>query len=160
MKNQIKHLFLVMMALVILVPSCKKDSQAPSKKELLSGKNWKLTAWTTDPAQDWDGNGTMVTNIYAQLPEHFKDDIYHFTVDGKYTFEEGASKAKTTDPQIWETGTWTLSSDESNIATISNSSTQSYKLIELTSTSLKWSQEDENTKTGVKYTYTQAFSIK
>jgi hypothetical protein len=62
---------------VTLFSGCKKDKEeetvtptpapAPTKTELLTGKSWKVTALTCDPAIDWNANGVMVTNIYAQL---------------------------------------------------------------------------------------------
>jgi len=47
--------------------SCKDDDVQPDKTQLLTSGNWKLTAFTSDPAFEWFG--TPVTNIYGQLPE-------------------------------------------------------------------------------------------
>ncbi|MBK9799338.1 MAG: hypothetical protein IPP56_06235 [Bacteroidetes bacterium] len=80
-----------------LFSGCKKDKEeetvtptpapAPTKTELLTGKNWKVTAINCDPAIDWNGNGVMVTNIYAQLSPCGVDDITVFNTSGSYVLD-------------------------------------------------------------------------
>ena len=119
-----------------------------------------MTSFTSDPAISY--SGTSITNIYAQLPTTTKDDIFSFTNDGKYNFEEGATKANNNDPQIYQTGTWSLSSDEKFIIIVDSSdgSSENYKIIQLTGSSLQWSVDYTDSTSGLTYTFTQTFAAK
>jgi|GEM_PF-6031391 len=70
--------FVAMLSLLATfnMTSCKDDDVQPDQTQLLTGGNWKLTAFTSDPAFEWFG--TPVTNIYAQLPACIKDDLTTF----------------------------------------------------------------------------------
>jgi hypothetical protein len=51
-----------------------------TKTELLTGKNWKLTAATINPAYDYFGQQRLITNIYSglsacQLSEQLRYDL-------------------------------------------------------------------------------------
>ena len=82
------RLFTLIFALsVFTFSSCKKKEDEPvieptppppTKTELLTGKNWRLTAFTCDPPYDFFGTGTPISNVYAQYSPCDKDDILLF----------------------------------------------------------------------------------
>lgn len=121
-----KLLTLAVIGLSLSLVSCKKDDD-PTKKEMLTGKNWKLTGWTIDPALPVIGS-----NFYNQLNACFKDDLTKFSTDGKITFDEGATKCQVSDPQT-TTGTWALSTDEKTVSITSDGETTSYTIVSLSS---------------------------
>jgi hypothetical protein len=145
--------FIVM--LTFLVFNCKKDEKVTtSKKDLLSGKSWIMTAETISPAINV--NGTMITDLYSQTANCTKDDIGKFNSNGTYTLEEGPTKCSVNDPQVFETGTWTLNSDETIIVmTSSTGSVTNGKIQELTASKLVLTEEE--TYNSIKYTLTISY---
>jgi hypothetical protein len=131
---------------VMIFTSCEENESKPSKKELLSGKNWKVTAWTVTPAYE----GT--TNVYAILPSCTKDDLTKFDKNGSVTSDEGGSKCDPDDDQI-ATGTWSFNTDETIVSVTYKGETVNYKILDLTSSSVKI--EYEEVEDGVKYTSTK-----
>lgn len=121
-----KLLTLAVAAFSLSLVSCKKDDD-PTKKEMLTGKNWKVTAWTIDPALPVIGS-----NFYNQLEACTKDDLTSFSADGKATFDEGATKCNVSDPQT-TTGTWALSTDEKTLSVTSDGETTSITIVSLSS---------------------------
>lgn len=134
-----KKLFLLcIVASLLVVSACKKDSE-PTKKELLTGKNWKLTAYTVDPSfpiVDDLGNIIYTNDFYAQMSDCDTDDLTKYNTDGTAIYDEGPSKC---DPAYIQTtpGTWVFSADESVITINFNDSPASYTILELTSSTLK-----------------------
>lgn len=92
-----KYLILFILALILLVSSCKKDEIALSKKDMLTAKSWQLSSIKE--------NG--VTNV---LDDCDKDNILTFLLDGTYTFDPHIIKCDF--GNYVESGTWSLSSDE------------------------------------------------
>ena len=131
-------LFLVTALSLVLLMSCKKDS-SPTKKDLLTAKSWKLSAYTIDPQiaiTDPNGNITGYTNdMYALLPDCSKDNTRKFNSDGSFVADEGVVKCDATAAQT-TTGTWVFNSDQSGITLTGNTSVI-YTIVELTSTTLK-----------------------
>lgn len=84
----------------LILPACKKDDKSKTRTELLTSGSWHVTAYTVDPAIDWDGDGTEESNIYAIMDECIKDDHTTFTADGKGELDEGATKCNDNDPQV------------------------------------------------------------
>jgi len=107
-------LLAVLFSAVLFVGGCKKKDD-PSRKDLLTSGNWKLTAWTSDPPVSFTG-GAPATDQYAQLKSTDKDDLYIFTSDGKLVRDEGPTKENGAN-QIVATGTWTLSTTGEVIST-------------------------------------------
>jgi len=148
--------FLLIVSLFLATLSCKKDD-APTKTDLLSGKNWILTAETVSPAIDYNGN--LVTDLYAQMDDCDKDDISKFNANGTYTFEEGATKCDVNDPQVWESGTWVFNSDQTIlILTSLDMDTVNAEIIELTSSKCVISQESNFDN--INYTITDTYQKK
>src|SRR5665647_2178508 len=93
-----KYLFLLIIALTIAVASCsKKDEATKSKKELLTAHQWKLSSSKTNGVAD-------------VISDCEKDDITTFSSNGTYTWNITTVKCYASETN--DTGTWTLSSDE------------------------------------------------
>jgi hypothetical protein len=148
--------FLLIVSLCLATFSCKKDD-APSKKDLISGKNWMLISETVSPAINF--NGILITDLYAQLDDCTKDDISKFNANGTYTFEEGATKCDVNDPQVFDSGTWVFNSDQTILVLTSPSNgTINAEIIELTSSKIVTSQQ--STIDGINYTVTDTYQKK
>jgi PKD repeat protein len=76
-----------------------------TKKEVIAAGPWKITG-----LKQFDG--TTTTDVYFQMDDCGKDDIFSFKTNGTWTNEEGATKCDSNDPTIIGSGSWTLSSDE------------------------------------------------
>ncbi len=147
---------LLIASLVLVTLSCKEDED-PSKKELLSGKNWVMVSQTVSPAINF--NGTLITDLFAQMDDCSKDDISKFNSNGTYTMEEGATKCDVNDPQVFDSGTWVFNSDETILVLTSPiNGTINAEIIELTSSKCVISQEE--TLDGIVYTITNTFQAK
>ncbi len=144
---------LLIITFTILVLSCKKDAKV-SKKDLLSGKNWIMTAETISPAMNV--NGTLITDLYSQTASCTKDDIGKFNSNGTYTLEEGLTKCNVNDPQVFETGTWTFNSNETILVmTSSTGSITNGNIQELTANKLILTEEE--TYNSINYTLTLTY---
>ncbi len=84
----------------LILPACEKDDKSKTRTELLTSGSWHVTAYTVDPAIDWDGDGTDESNIYAIMEQCIKDDYTTFTADGKGELDEGPTKCNDNDPQV------------------------------------------------------------
>jgi hypothetical protein len=148
--------FLLIVSLFLASLSCKKDDE-PTKKDLLCGKSWILISETVSPAINF--NGTLITDLFSQLEECTKDDIFIFNTNGTYTFEEGPTKCDVNDPQVWDSGTWVFNSDETILVLSSPTmGTMNSEIIELTSSKLTVSQE--MTYDDIKYTIIDTYQKK
>ncbi len=140
----------------IAFTGCKKDKDETKadKTGMLAEKNWKMTAATIDPAIDWFGNGTLVTNLYAQLPVCTKDDLTIFRKNGTVAFDEGTAKCEPNDPQT-RSGLWSFNTDQTIVSVTDDGETDSWEIIELTKEKLKvdYTIVDE----GLTYTITSTF---
>ena len=125
---------------------CKKDKNndsstveptptpAPTKTEQLTGKNWKLTSWTSDPAIDW-GGGAFVTDVYAQLDACQKDDIFIYNTNGTYLEDY---KVQCPGDPASSTGTWVFNSTQTIITTDAGTANSSdFTLLQLDGSYLK-----------------------
>ncbi len=99
-------------ALVLL--SCKKDEKSKTKTELLTNGSWHVTAYTVDPAIDWDGDGTDETNVYPVIEPCIKDDHTTFFANGTGELDEGPSKCDPNDDQIIPIA-WAFDQSESQL---------------------------------------------
>lgn len=149
---------LLIIALIFLTLSCKKDDET-TKKDLLSGKNWVVTALTITPGINI-GGGVVISDLYAQTDDCTNDDISNFAASGNYTFEEGPTKCDVNDPQVSDTGTWTFNSDETILVITSSSGyVVNFKIQELTASKLIVTNE-ETFDDGIKYKLTTTLQVK
>jgi hypothetical protein len=162
-KDQFTYL-LIFTFTILFISSCIDNSDKPigpatsnNKNDLLTASPWKLSAYTINPAVDVNNDGTPETDLYpiAAPDSCTKDDITVFKTDLTYTREEGATKCDTTAEQIFETGTWSFSGNNTKlIQTKSTSGTaDTYDILELSETTLILSFKETNN--GVDYTFTQ-----
>ena len=100
--------------------SCKKDDSDSGASIVGS---WIQVGATEDSKNTWD----------TDWDDCEKDDITTFSSDGTYKIDEGATKCDPDDPQINETGSWSLSSDKK----ILTSNGIGFNVVTLTSTDLK-----------------------
>lgn len=153
-----KFFSLLLLAGSLAFVSCEKDKDidADQPDKILTSGTWKLTALTVDPAIDWFG--TSVTNVYAQLPACSKDDLTTFQSNGTVKFDEGTSKCNTNDPQT-VTALWALSNDQKTISVTMNGETESWKINQLSKTTVQvdYEQEDED-GSGLTYTFTATYT--
>lgn len=148
MKNFHKYTAVIMLSITVL--GCKKDSSSPSKTDLLTNKNWIATAVTVSPA--YPLGGTLVTDFYAQLSACSKDDFIRFETPAVYKEDEGTVKCVATDPQT-TIGTWAFNGDQTVLTvTPQGSTSQSYNIVDLTDSSLKYSVA--TAIGGITYTFT------
>lgn len=110
----------------------KEEDPTPApgttKTELLAGtssKNWVMISSKI--------NGKEVFN---QSLVCTRDDNTVYRVDKSYEINEGETKCRTQDPQIYETGTWAFNADETEL--ILNNE-QRFKVVELNNTTLRLS---------------------
>lgn len=110
-----KKLLLLSLGLAAL-SACKKDSETTptiaTPTELLTAKNWRLSAYTSGFATA--GAAAVTTDEYATTPACQRDDFTKFNANKSVLFDEGASKCNTTDAQS-ETSTWDLSSNDTKL---------------------------------------------
>ncbi len=139
MKAQI---YILIFSLVIFA-SCgndddSADTPAPlTKTQLLTSAPWIGTASTVDPPVDF--GGTQITDLWAQTEQCDRDDLINLKADKTYTLEEGLSKCDDNDPQVYETGTWNLNSDET-ILTITADGASGGETINVTIVSISETQ--------------------
>ena len=122
----------------LIMNGCKKDTPAapvipaPTKTELLTYKNWKLTHYTVNPAVLY--NGVYVTDIYAQMRTCEQDNISSFYPDYDYIDMEGATRCDSAASSIVGTGTWNFNSNETQLII---DGTMTYSIVTLTASTLK-----------------------
>ncbi len=84
----------------------------PTKAQMLVGGQWKIKTFTASPAIMV--GSIAITNVLSLYSTCLTDNYQIFGADGVYLFDEGKSKCAPTLPQR-ETGTWTLSADETEV---------------------------------------------
>jgi hypothetical protein len=143
-------------ALGLAVLGCSKDktdTPAPSKTDLLTDKNWIISAQTVSPGIS--SGGTIITDIYGQFQACDKDDFIRFEKPNVFKDDEGATKCLTANPQT-TTGTWVFNADQTIITiTGQGGNPVSANITELTDTSLKFTFTQTNA--GINYTYTLGY---
>lgn len=156
---QFKGILFALALVAVAFTGCKedKDDTKADKTGMLVEKQWQLTAMTIDPAIDWFGNGTLVTNIFAQLPACAKDDVTIFRKNGTVAFDEGGSKCATNDPQT-RSGLWTFDPNQTVISITEDGETDSWNILDFGNDRIKveFTVEDE----GITYTLTSTYTTK
>ena len=143
MKQTIKKISLATLVICLLLVSCSKKSKdstptptPETKTQLLTGKNWKVTAVTINPGFDFSGNGVLITDYYAYSMATGNacqlDNILNFNINGNYTDYEGATLCDPADPQLYDSGTWSFLNNEATL-----SFQGEYTIVTLNSTTLK-----------------------
>lgn len=170
----IKILSLICAISLLFISSCKKDKDdnnavtpAPTpapvltKKELLTGKYWKLTAMTVTPAYEVSP-GVFVTDYYSTLQGCAKDNITFYTSNGDYIINEGPTKCQASDPQT-VSGTWNFNVPETTITVLQSGTPAGttiggeYTIVQLDATTFKYTV-DLSFPSLPTYTFTSTFT--
>ncbi|MVN76150.1 hypothetical protein GO988_07420 [Hymenobacter sp. HMF4947] len=112
--------------------ACKKDSDSaaptPSRTDLLTAKNWRLTTATISVS------GFPLPGAIAACS---LDDFLKFGTDKVLTHDEGATKCDPTDPQT-DKGTWDMPSEAKLTLALPNSDLPggTFDIKELTATTM------------------------
>ena len=135
MKKITKSIIGLLTAIVIL-SSCKKDKEL-SKTELITKQPWKLTAFI----QKNLSTGAEQDN-FAPMSACYKDDNFVYKADMSFEGNAGATKCSNTDPQVFQSGSWSFKNNESIVETVITSglsagSTFEYSVTSITSAELK-----------------------
>ncbi|TGE20479.1 DUF5004 domain-containing protein [Hymenobacter aquaticus] len=161
MKTHFRFPLLALFATTVLVSSCKKENdsepgpKAQTKTELLSGKDWVMTAQTVDPGLV-DDNGKVVTDLFPYLNACDKDDLMRFETNGSCTLNEGPSRCDPSSPQQY-TGSWSFDSNETVLkTTLQGMGSSSYNIVELSDKTLKVSGTRNLDGDNYRFTYTYA----
>ena len=152
-KTQLFALPLMVTALSTIL-SCEKNKEEPAvktKSELITTGTWKLTAYTSNPAYDWYGNGVFATNILAVLNPCEADGLDTYKPNGTVEINEGALKCDPADPQT-STESWQFTNNESKIL---YDGFDEYELVELTMTTMRLQQTF--VENGVSYTHYETY---
>lgn len=145
MKN---YLLLLAVAATVSFTSCDSDDDEvtpPTKTELISNKNWTVTAETI-------AAGGSSQDLYAQYDACQKDDFVKFATDGKVTFDEGGSKCDPTDPQT-ETYNWSFTNNEGKLTITDGTQSIDQNINELSASKMVLSMTESDTINGVPFTY-------
>lgn len=145
MKNNKLILSLSLSALLFasanIFTSCKKDdkkaeeetptSPTQSNTERLVGKTYKVTALkASTPFGEID--------LYSQLKDCEKDNLFTFAAANQYTEDEGPTKCDEMDNQQ-KTGTWKWANNETEITVTANGETITSKVLQNDGTTFKTS---------------------
>ena len=165
MKQTIKKISLATLVICLLLVSCSKKSKdstptptPETKTQLLTGKNWKITAMTFIPGI-YNGAGGLITDYYAYAIANGDacslDNILNFNIDGSYITTQGATLCDPAYPEN-SSGTWSFQNSETTLIQDGQEST----IVTLNSTTLKLkdyydSDGDGNDETEVNITYTK-----
>jgi hypothetical protein len=146
-----KKLIIAATALLIATSGCSNDKSSetkkdgasdgtPSKLELLTGKTWKPTEVTVDPAIDMNGDGTANTELVAsgEIPACQMDDTETYDTDGTYVSDEGPTKCSESEDQS-KNLKWEFNADSTELITSPGAGETKIKILELTEDRLKGS---------------------
>jgi hypothetical protein len=100
-------------SIIIFALACKKENKN-SNMDLITNGHWKISALTANPGFDYDGDGTIDTDIFALYDPCEKDDYYDFHKDGTLDINQGASKCDPSAEQ-WFTVYWEFADNEKSI---------------------------------------------
>ncbi len=155
-----KHIFPGMVPLLLLCMStgCSKSSSsssAGSKTDLLTTQDWVLTVM-----QHKAVSASVWTDDFASLSSCVKDNRVVFRPNNTYESNEGATKCNVSDPQIWETGSWSLTQNETVLVIQATGGTQIYNaaIETLTTGSLGLSFTKVDVGSGITYQYKETYS--
>jgi hypothetical protein len=131
--------YLLVVAMAALSVSCKKDGEnkpAASKADLLTAKNWRITA---DVTVSTTNGKTTTTDDFATAATCEKDNYFKFNTDKTVRFDEGANRCQGSNQT--ETGVWDFNSDQTKLTmgAAGSSTIGQFDIVELSTTTLKLS---------------------
>jgi Lipocalin-like domain len=142
---------LVLIAFLFFSSCTKKKDPEPTKAQLLThAKGWKLTAFTGTSSTG------VVTNLFSSFDTCESDNIITFQSSGAYNEDEGSTKCNASDPQTVETGTWTLSSNDTILTIIPVGQDSQLATVTITAATLSITLVD--TSGSSPYTFVETFN--
>lgn len=125
----------------LTLTDCSKSSDPapaaqPSRTDLLTAHNWRLSAGTYVVTEN---GATTTTDLYARLDACAKDNFSKYNVDHSSFQDGGVIKCSPTEPQVLTTSTWALLTNDTELSVTANGSgatTYIYKITALTTTTL------------------------
>jgi hypothetical protein len=127
--------------------SCKKSSTEKSKAELLTQSAWKIVK-----EEEKVGNGSWVDNTLNSSACTL-DNNFIFSSNATFEFNEGATKCYPANDQIFDSGIWSLESNNTLLKIVSTGSTTSddARIEQLDENNLILSFSEDNSNGTVKY---------
>lgn len=182
-----KHLrpLLLLCILALTIGSCKKDDKEdpkpePTKTELLTAKTWKRSGLKVSPVLIVDSTSAgyvYKSDLYEYLGSSggscLNDNIKKFNSNGKFSFEQGATSCISGADQIYGSGTWNISTDETSLSLSLTYNSQkinlfdrwelfgtgsNYKITQLTATTLEYTYTLEFEDDPTVYTFTETLT--
>ena len=138
-----------------LLLQCKKADAPPKPASELILGSWVMKSYAYNPAYDFLGNGTKITDLFAQFPACFQDDIYTFKTSGQGVIDESTTKCDAADPQTFPF-TWELKNN--NTILYVDFLAEDYTIVQLDNTTGKLSRTI--IEAGITYTETIVFARK
>lgn len=107
---------LLSLGFIALFGACKKDSDdSKPAGDYLKAHKWATVSIKINPAYDWFGEGSKITDIFAILDDCDKDDLLEFAADGSYYTYYNTNKCSENEPEKSLDGKYTLSTDQKQI---------------------------------------------
>lgn len=137
--------------------SCSEDEPSEpvvvkTKTEIISASPWILRSLTINPGIDEEGDGVLVTDLYATGDACDNDDETVYNANGTGSYNEGATKCDPSSPQELGTFSWSFNANE----TVLTEDGETYALSELTEGRMV--QLIEYEEDGVDYTVTATYT--
>lgn len=98
----------VVLVLFLFLNSCKKET-VKTKTQLLTQKSW---VFNKIEVKEGTANWLDITSF---LEPCFLDDQFIYNANGTYEFNEGATKCDNADPQVFESGNWIFTNNETKL---------------------------------------------
>lgn len=98
----------VLLLAIALLNSCKKDTPK-TKTELISQKTWLIQKFEEKiGTANWEDD-------FPNFDACSKDDQFIFRANNTYEFNEGPTKCSPSDPQIFASGAWAFTNNETKL---------------------------------------------
>lgn len=155
MKKLLTHLctLVLLFSLSTFLASCGGDDPKPkTPEELLRGatRGWVTVSATISPGLPL--GGTTITDLFSLTDPCDEDDVVVFTSATAYNVEN-PQKCEQDEPTIWESGTWSLSSDKTVVRFVpAGDDPHEVRILELTEAT--WRGSVRETINGISYTIT------
>jgi hypothetical protein len=135
--------------------ACEKETEGPNKVDLLTNKDWKMTAGSVNPGIP-DGSGGTIRDVYANYQPCRQDDLLRF--ESTDVLKELSGPSRCSGDVALKTGTWRFSTDQTKLFLLrqGKSTTDDYSVESLTSSTMRLKTTERNN--GVDYTFTYTYS--
>lgn len=123
---------IILLLLGGLLSACKEQPTTPT--DLLLGKNWRITAYSSTPTASGQ---VAVTDVYARLSACERDDFIRFSAGNTLVVDQGPLKC---DPSASQTrlSSWSFNDDQTRITGLPTSYPLNQSdIVELSATTLR-----------------------